>query len=418
MATLVVLPPIFKLQGSQKEPPRITRPIGPGALFLDRDFVVLGIAPGPPQFNTTFINPPTSISAVMANAGGTIAAGTYQVAIGYVNAAGTTPVGPVQSLTTTGTGLLTVQSPPASGDATGYRLYVSAAGGQPLFLQGSTVAIGTAATLSAPPSTATPAPTTNTTGLAAPTIPSLSAGGTTSLLGARTEFVIVTYVNANGETTGSPEASQALTSGQLLTVTSPAASGDATGYNVYVGFVSGQEARQTATPIALGTNWTEPTSGPVTQGVQRAVANQPGTINGFAAILGVADHDSNAIYGQYVGGAQSGGLTPFGRPVWNVRVLGATGQYPMIATEPQNAHIIAASKVQFEIALKQAWDPALAGELGGLAIDPTSGFFIFDLTATNQIAQLQEPVDGVGFGVPGDINKRVAISILPQFCAA
>lgn len=420
MAVLAILPPEYATTGGIKEPIRGSLPVGPGAAFFEHDFIIMGPNVGAPQVNGTILAPPTSIDATIANAGGTIAAGTYQVAIGYVNANGTTTVGPTEAVTTTGTGLLTVQSPPASGDATGYRLYVSAVGGTALFLQGSTVNIGTAATLSAPPSTATPAPTTNTTGLAAPVAPTLSAGGTTGPAFARTEFVIVTYVNENGETVGSPESSQALTSGQLLTVTSPAASGDATGYNVYASTISGQEVLQNATPIAIGTNWTEPTTGLSPQGVQRAVANQPGIVNNLAVILGLADHDYNATYGGPAGGVQPGVLSDqFGRPQFNKSVFGITEQYVPVSTEPANAHFISADGgIRFAICLKQAWDPGYVNRTCGLAIDPTTNAFIADLTATNGILQITGTVDGPGWGGPGDVNKRVKVRVLPQYIAA
>jgi hypothetical protein len=416
MAVLPVQAPFFKDTGANKEPIRLSFPVGSGAAFFEHDFVTLGSAPAPPQTNGSGLAAPTGIDATIANSGGTISAGTYQVAVGYVNAAGTTVPGPTVALTTTGTGLITVISPPPSGDATGYRLYVSAAGLLPLYLQGSTVAIGTGTTLSANPSTSTPAPTSNTSGLAAPLIPSLSAGGTTGPSGASTAYVIVTYVNANGETLGSPEASQALTSGQLLTVTSPVASGDATGYNVYVATTSGQEVKQNAAPIAIGTNWVEPTTGFVLQGVQRATVNQAGLINGLPCIVGVADHDYNAVYGGPVGGVQPGPISdPFGRPAFNQSVFGITEVYPGISTEPRNAHIIAAAAVQFEISLIQAWDPGYIGQLCGLNIDTNSQYFVADLTASNKILQIVGQVDGPGRGGPGDTYKRIAIKVLGAY---
>lgn len=91
------------------------------------------------------------------------------------------------------------------------------------------------------------APTTGTT-----------AGGT---LAATTYYVKTTYVNAMGETLASAEATQAALVNTLLTVTSPAAQSGATGYNVYVSTATGTETKQNATPIAIGTDWTEPTTG-------------------------------------------------------------------------------------------------------------------------------------------------------------
>ncbi len=99
--------------------------------------------------------------------------------------------------------------------------------------------------------------------LGAPATPVLSsvAGGT---LAATTYFVKITYVNPSGETAPSTEASLAVLANNLLVVTSPAANQNATGYNVYVSTTSNTETKQNATPIAIGTNWTEPTTGLVT----------------------------------------------------------------------------------------------------------------------------------------------------------
>jgi hypothetical protein len=96
--------------------------------------------------------------------------------------------------------------------------------------------------------------------LAAPAAPTLgsTAGGTDA---AETKYCKVTYTNGNGESLPSAEANLACSADTLLTVASPAASLGATGYNVYVSTATGTETKQNATPIPIGTNWTEPTSG-------------------------------------------------------------------------------------------------------------------------------------------------------------
>jgi len=96
-----------------------------------------------------------------------------------------------------------------------------------------------------------------------PGSPATPTTGTTSggsLTGA-TYYVKVTYVGPFGETLASGEATQIIATNNLLTVTSPAAATDATGYNVYASIATGTETLQTAAPIAIGTNWTQPTSG-------------------------------------------------------------------------------------------------------------------------------------------------------------
>jgi hypothetical protein len=93
----------------------------------------------------------------------------------------------------------------------------------------------------------------------APTLSDTIAG----VIPATTYFAKVTYVTPGGETTASPEASLSIGSSFVLIVQSPPQSptNGATGYNVYVSTTTGTETKQNATPIALGTNWQEPTSG-------------------------------------------------------------------------------------------------------------------------------------------------------------
>jgi hypothetical protein len=97
-----------------------------------------------------------------------------------------------------------------------------------------------------------------------PTAPVLAqtSGGT---LPATTYFVKVTYLLNGAETPASPESSLAVSANFLLQVNSPANVAGATGYNVYAATAGGREVLQNgSTPIAIGTNWTEPTTGLVT----------------------------------------------------------------------------------------------------------------------------------------------------------
>jgi len=95
---------------------------------------------------------------------------------------------------------------------------------------------------------------------AAPVAPALSqvAGGA---LAAATYYVVATYVSPSGETTASAESTLAVGANNLLRVASPAAAGNATGWNVYVGTASGAETKQNSAPLALGASWTEASSG-------------------------------------------------------------------------------------------------------------------------------------------------------------
>jgi len=96
--------------------------------------------------------------------------------------------------------------------------------------------------------------------ITAPGVPTTgsTAGGT---LAGATYYVKVTYTNSIGETLPSNEQTQIVAANNLLTVTSPAPSTGATGYNVYVSTATGTETKQNTTPISIGTNWTEPTTG-------------------------------------------------------------------------------------------------------------------------------------------------------------
>ena len=102
----------------------------------------------------------------------------------------------------------------------------------------------------------------STTPLAAPSAPSLaqSAGGGLTLLAVYQ--ALVTYVNRWGETVGSTSASITLTgTNATITLNTPAASGNATGYNVYMTGPGGATFwKQNATPITLGVSYTQSTA--------------------------------------------------------------------------------------------------------------------------------------------------------------
>lgn len=103
-----------------------------------------------------------------ATTGGTVLAGTYTFAVTYVNANGESVASATATQVTTGsTSTLTINSPAASGSATGWYAYCSQAGGTTLTRQqaaGSPTNIGTNLTLTAPPTnTGAAPPTINTT---------------------------------------------------------------------------------------------------------------------------------------------------------------------------------------------------------------------------------------------------------------
>jgi hypothetical protein len=96
--------------------------------------------------------------------------------------------------------------------------------------------------------------------LSPPATPSLSST-TGGVIGSTTYYVKITYTDTAGETLASSEASLAVAANHLLVITTPGAAGNATGYNVYVATNTGAETKQNSSPIALSSNWTEPTGG-------------------------------------------------------------------------------------------------------------------------------------------------------------
>ena len=103
---------------------------------------------------------------------------------------------------------------------------------------------------------------------AAPVLSSKTGGS----LPARTAWVVIAYTTAAG-LVPSAESSILLGAGTLLVVDSPASATGATGWNVYVSEQeAGAETLQNSSPIAIGTNYTEPATGSTTTGVAAPVA--------------------------------------------------------------------------------------------------------------------------------------------------
>lgn len=138
--------------------------------------------------------------------------------------------------------------------------------------------------------------------LAAPAGPTLSssAAGT---LAATTYYVRITYMTAYGETPASPEENEAVAADHVLVVDSPSSLTGATGWNVYVGTTSGSETLQNSTPIAISTNWTEPTSG--------LVSGVAFPVDGYAVATTTSAHGVSV--GQWF---ELVGFTPTGYNSW------------------------------------------------------------------------------------------------------
>lgn len=111
---------------------------------------------------------PAAPALSTATTGGTVLAGTYNVVVSYVNAQGENVASASVAQVTTGTtSTLTIATPTASGNATGWYAYVSSLAAPTVLTRqqtaGTPTAIGTGLTLTAPPSTSGLAPLTPTT---------------------------------------------------------------------------------------------------------------------------------------------------------------------------------------------------------------------------------------------------------------
>lgn len=177
------------------------------------------------------LSAPAAPSVSNAATGGTITAGTYQVEVTYVNPAGETVASASSSTTTSGTtSTITINSPAASGNATGWYAYVTQAGGSTYTRQqaaGVPTAIGTNLTLTAPPT-------------------SNGANPPGSNTAAQPYYYKVTALGYNGfsasnETSGSNEVNVTLSSGNQTASLSWTALSGAVSYNVYRGTAAGAE---------------------------------------------------------------------------------------------------------------------------------------------------------------------------------
>ena len=154
--------------------------------------------------STAGLAAPAAPAPTNSGSGGTVLAGVYQVEVTYVDANGESLPSASGSTTTTGSiSTLTVPSPAAEGDATGWYAYVTQAGGSTYYRQqgsGSPTAIGTALTLTAPPTTSGAQPPADNTTFGTLTVP---AGASITL----------TYASAPTWTWALPETSASVAAG-------------------------------------------------------------------------------------------------------------------------------------------------------------------------------------------------------------
>ena len=110
-----------------------------------------------------------------------------------------------------------------------------------------------------------------------PTAPALATATSGGTVLAGVYQVLITYVNANGETVGSSASSITTTgSTSTITVTSPTQAGNATGWNAYFTAINGSTfTKQNSSPTAIGTNFV--LSAPPSAGAAPPTSNTTGT---------------------------------------------------------------------------------------------------------------------------------------------
>lgn len=153
---------------------------------------------------------------------------------------------------------------------------------------------------------------TETGTVSAPAAPVLSsiAGGS---LAAQTPFVKITYVNASGETSASPESSSTVALDNFLIVQSPPPTANAIGYNVYASETTNTEVLQNTAPIPIGENWT--------QSAALVTGTAPPPVTNTTA----------AVYGGAIDGATTFGLVPKLSAIKADQIFGAIDYRPVDA---------------------------------------------------------------------------------------
>lgn len=209
--------------------------------------------------------------------------------------------------------------------------------------------------------------------LAPPVAATLTANTSGGSLPTETVYVRLTYVSADGETTGSPEAAVAVTgsTGQVV-VTSPVTQNGATGYNVYAANATGAEVLQNGgTPVSVGTNYT---INSLTTGTAAVPASNTAGLN-------------TTSLGTYTGGGE---VLPNLRNV-PVTINNYPDSYTVTFVEPPQQTVTIAVTWNTNLpglvsgsAVAQAGAPALAAYVNGLPVGTPMN--LFELQAVFQAA--------------------------------
>jgi len=204
-----------------------------------------------PLVNTATIAAPVSAPTVSATGGGSVgglmSAGTYKLVFTYVNSVGETTASPEVSFTVASGNIPRVTIPAVPQGVSSGNVYVTGPGGatgQETFY--ASTSLSTAASTLYDMTTATTSvakPSLNGCLVTAPataaTVVGSGAGFTGGKLASGTYYLTYTYINANGETTAAPQATFAVTAGNIPSITLPGLGAGATGYNIYLSGVGG-----------------------------------------------------------------------------------------------------------------------------------------------------------------------------------
>lgn len=225
---------------------------------------------------------------------------------------------------------------------------------------------------------------------------------------AQAYYIVVTYTATSKESQPSQEFVVYAAAGTTPTVTVAAAGAPSgtTNFATYVSVYPGGEALQdtTRTTTATDSAFTIPWPFTNSKGVNRAASN----VN--SSIVGLALHDSAALFQSGIGGAGTSGGP--------ANVLGTWSNPPPLGA-PDPLQDLAASLVApaiIEISLKQPYYTSLNGTTAGFTLDTAqqaAGIFIADTTATTAITILGAiggAQSDVGGG-PGDTGTRIRASV-------
>jgi hypothetical protein len=151
--------------------------------------------------------------------------------------------------------------------------------------------------------------------------------------------------------------------------------------------------------------------------VNFATAN-PGQIQSAPAatatgLIGIAQHDSNAVYNQVMTGLQA---------VFGVSQISPTGG--LLPTLPGEVLVVTLGAniiVAINLSATTGWmtggtQQANLGTQVGLNIDPVTGFYFADPTVA-AVGTITQKVVGPGQGGPGDLAARVYVSFNPSALA-